>query len=282
MGCKLIVTADSTCDLSSNIREELNINIIPMYVNIDEKSFQDGVDITPQDVFESFEKNGILAKTSAIPIFDYTEFFQKYLDQGYEIIHISIGSKFSSTYQNAVNAANMLENVSVIDSANLSTGYGHVVMFAAELVKEGNEKKEVLEKLNDFIPKVNASFIIDTLTYLWKGGRCSGVSALGANLLQLKPCIEVVDGEMKVGRKYRGSLERCLSSYVQNRLSELDQIDPKRIFITHSGCSDEIVNMVKSKIESKNYFKEIIETKAGCTISCHCGPSTLGILYYSK
>lgn len=278
---KFIITAESTCDLTSNILKELNIPIISMYVNIEDVSYKDGVDIHPDMIFSTFETKGILAKTSAIPMYDYKLFFEKYIEQNYEIIHISLGSKFSSTYQAAVNAANLLDDVTVIDSSNLSTGYGHIVMLAAELVKGNKGLEEITEELYDFIPKVRASFVIDTLNYLHKGGRCSSVAALGANLLQLKPCIEVVDGEMKVGKKYRGYIERSLKSYIEDKLSDLKGIHPKRIFITHSGCNDGLINMVKDTIKKKDFFQEIIITQAGCTISCHCGPNTLGILYYT-
>lgn len=278
---KFIITAESTCDLTSSILKDLNIPIIPMYVNIEDNSYKDGVDIHPDMIFSTFETKGILAKTSAIPMYDYKLFFEKYIEQNYKIIHISLGSKFSSTYQAAVNAANLLDDVTVIDSSNLSTGYGHIVMLAGELVKGNKALEEITEGLYDFIPKVRASFVIDTLNYLHKGGRCSSVAALGANLLQLKPCIEVVDGEMKVGKKYRGYIERSLKSYIEDKLSDLKGIHPKRIFITHSGCNDELINMVLDIIKRKDFFQEIIVTQAGCTISCHCGPNTLGILYYT-
>lgn len=280
MDRKVIITAESTCDLTADILQGLNIPIIPMYVNIEEVSYKDGVNIQPDVIFTTFETKGILAKTSAIPVYDYKLFFEKYIEQNYEIVHISLGSKFSSTYQGAVNASNMLEHVRVVDSGNLSTGYGHTVMLAAEMARDGKSPEEILTGLSHFIPKVKASFVIDTLNYLHKGGRCSSVAALGANLLQLKPCIEVVDGEMKVAKKYRGNLERTLKSYIDDKLADLNKIHPKRIFITHSSCSDEMVEMVKNAIEQKEYFQEIIVTKAGCTISCHCGPNTLGILYY--
>lgn len=280
MDRKLIITAESTCDLNTDILQKLNIPIIPMYVNLDEVSYKDGVDIDPDMVFNTFKTKGILAKTSAIPMYDYKLFFEKYIEQNCEIIHISLGSKFSSTYQAAVNAANMLNHVSIIDSSNLSTGYGHIVMLAAELVVNGRNLEEIKNEIYDIMPKVKASFVIDTLNYLHKGGRCSSVAALGANLLQLKPCIEVIDGEMKVGKKYRGNIEKSLKSYVSDKLKDSNDICPKRIFITHSGCNDEIINMVKGTIEEKGYFHEIIVTKAGCTISCHCGPNTLGIFYY--
>lgn len=281
-GQNIIITAESTCDLSKEIIESLGISIIPMYVNIDDISYKDGEDITPDVIYSNFEEKGILGKTSAIPVFDYVSFFEKYTKQGSEVIHLTLGAKFSSTYQSAVNAAEIVEHVTVIDSQNLSTGYGHLVMKAAELVKEEKELEEILNHIDDMIPRIRGSFIIDTLTYLHKGGRCSSVAALGANLLQLKPCIEVVNGEMKVGKKYRGALEKSLKNYVGDKINNLEEIDPNRIFITHSGCADEIVNQVKQQLQEKEYFKEIIVTRAGCTISCHCGPNTLGILYYMR
>ena len=281
---KVIITGDSTCDLSPDILKKLNIQTIPLYVNVGDDSFKDGVDITPDTIFQIFEERGILAKTSAIPIYDFQIFFKDLLDQGFEIVHITLGSKFSTTYQCAVSAANLIDSdkISIVDSENLSTGYGHVIMHGGELAMEDLSRTEIVNELKALIPKVNASFIIDTLTYLWKGGRCSSVSALGANLLQLKPCIEVIDGQMKVGKKYRGNLDRCLKSYVDDRLKDLSKINSNRIFITHTLQEDKIAEKVKERIESKNYFKEIIITKAGCTISCHCGPNTLGILYVDQ
>lgn len=180
-----------------------------------------------------------------------------------------------------MNATNLLETdkISVIDSLNLSTGIGHQVMYAGEMAKEGLSRHEIVDKIESIIPKINASFVIDNLTYLWKGGRCSGLSALGANLIQIKPSIEVIDGAMKVGKKYRGSLERCLKSYLDDRLKNIDTIDSKRVFITHTIQDEDLVNSIKEHLESKNYFKEILITSAGCAISCHCGPGTLGILY---
>lgn len=279
---KTIITAESTCDLSQDIISRLGIGMIPMYVNIGDISYKDGEDITPDIIYHNFEEKGILAKTSAIPVFDYVSFFQKYTEKGYYVIHLTLGAKFSSTYQAAVNAAEIVEHATVIDSQNLSTGYGHLVMKAAELAKEDKEPEEILNLMDEMIPKIRGSFIIDTLTYLHKGGRCSSVAALGANLLQLKPCIEVVHGEMKVGKKYRGALEKSLKNYVGDKLCDIEKVDPNRIFITHSGCSDDIIHQVKQQIEEKEHFKEIIVTSAGCTISCHCGPNTLGILYYIR
>ncbi len=281
---KVIITSDSTSDLTSQIIDELDIRITPLYVNIGDDSFKDGIEISQDEIFKSYEENGVLAKTSAIPIYDFQTFFKNLLDDGYEVIHFSISSLFSSSYQNAINASNLLETdkISIIDSMNLSTGIGLQVMYASEMAKEGLSRHEIVDKIESIIPKINASFVIDNLTYLWKGGRCSGLSALGANLIQIKPSIEVIDGTMKVGKKYRGSLERCLKSYIDDRLKNIDTIDSKRVFMTHTIQDEDIVNKLKQYLESKNCFEEIIISSAGCTISCHCGPGTFGIFYINN
>jgi DegV family protein with EDD domain len=188
----------------------------------------------------------------------------------------------SSSYQNACLAAEEVGNTYIIDSRNLSSGSGHIAILAAELAAKGHDVADIVDKLNIYTSKVEASFIIDTLTYLHKGGRCSTLAQLGANLLKLKPCIEVVNGSMNVGKKYRGSLEKCLKAYVSERLENRIDIDLDRIFITHSGCNQEILQMVKAQIEATQNFKEVLITNAGCTISSHCGPNTLGILFIRK
>lgn len=281
---KVIVTSDSTSDLTENIIDDLDIRIIPLYINVGDSTYKDGVDIIPEDIFKSFEESGTLAKTSAIPIYDFEVFFKSLIDQGYSIIHFSISSLFSSSHEHAVAAKNLLETdqITCIDSLNLSTGNGHLVMRAAELAKEGFTREEIVKEIEGLIPKVNSSFILDDLTYLWKGGRCSGVSALGANIIKIKPCIEVTDGTMKVGKKYRGSLNRTVKAYIDDRLEDIDSIDSKRIFITNTTHDTELIEIVKEKIESKNYFNEVIVTKTSGTIACHCGPGTLGVLYMNK
>ncbi|NMB42956.1 MAG: DegV family protein [Clostridiales bacterium] len=281
---RIIVTSDSTCDLSPDIIKSLDIRILPLYVNIGDESYKDGVDITPKEIFKSYEENEILAKTSAVPIYDFKVFFEDLLEQGYEIIHFSISSFFSSTHQNAINAANMLDTdkISLIDSMNLSTGIGLQVMRAAELSKQGLSRQEIVKDIEAYSTKINSSFVIDSLTYLWKGGRCSTVSAIGANLIKIKPCIEVTDGTMKVGKKYRGSLERVLKAYVNDRLKDLESIDSERIFVTNTLEDKELLDKVIEMVKEKNHFQEILTSVAGCTISCHCGPNTLGLMYIEK
>lgn len=276
------ITADSTCDLSPKILEEFDISLMPLHVLIDNEDFRDGIDITPKDIFKYVGEQGKTCKTAAVNTFEYENFFEELAPKYDAIIHVSLGSGFSSCYQNAKIAAEKFENVYVVDSANLSTGSGHVVYEAALWAKEGKDPKEIVDYLEKLVPKVDASFVIDRMEYLRKGGRCSGMEAFGATLLKIKPSIEVVDGKMIVGKKYRGNFERCLEHYVKDRLENNDDIDYSRLFITHSYCSPETVQKVKEAVEKYTNFEEIIETTAGCTISSHCGPNTLGILYMRK
>jgi DegV family protein with EDD domain len=275
------VTADSTCDLSPKILREMNITLVPLHILTGEKTYSDGVDITPSDIFRYVEE-GKTCKTSAVNLYEYACFFKE-LSAKYEaVIHINISSEFSSCFQNAALAAQKFANVYVVDSRNLSTGSGHIVYEAALMANSGLKAQEICDRLEMLVPKVDASFLIDSLDYLKKGGRCSGLEAVGAKLLQLKPCIEVIDGKMKVGKKYRGSFDHCLESYVKDRLANKEVIDYSRIFITHPMCSVQTVEKVKEVIRSCADFEEIIETRAGCTISSHCGPITLGILFKRK
>ena len=276
------ISADSTCDLSPTILSQLDITITPLNVVVGETQFRDGVDITPSDIFRYVEKEGKNCSTAAINVYEYHNHFEKLLSSYDAVIHICLGSKFSSCYQNARLAAQSFKNVFVIDSQNLSTGSGHLVFDAALMAKENIEPEEICFRLNNLVPKVEASFIIDQLDYLRNGGRCSSLAAHGAKLLLIKPCINVVDGQMLVGKKYRGSFEKCLKNYVRDKLQNRDNIDTDRIFITHTVSDADIVRMVKEEIPKYCTFKEIIETKAGSTISCHCGPNTLGILFKQK
>lgn len=276
------ITSDSTCDLSANILEEFDISLMPLHVLIDNEDFRDGIDITPKDIFEYVGNKGKTCKTAAVNTFEYESFFEQLSPKYDAIIHISLGSGFSSCYQNAKMAAEKFQNVYVVDSANLSTGSGHLVYEAALLAKEEKNPQEIIEYLEELVPKVDASFVIDRMDYLRKGGRCSGIEAFGATLLKIKPSIEVVDGKMVVGKKYRGNFGRCLENYVKDRLENNDDIDYSRLFITHSYCSPETVQKVKEAVQKYANFDEIIETTAGCTISTHCGPNTLGILYKRK
>lgn len=276
------ITADSTCDLSQDILETLDITLIPLHIEVDGQDFLDGVNITPKDIFRYVGEEGKTCKTAAANVFEYDQVFGELSPKYDAVIHINISAEFSSCYQNARLAAQNYSNVFVVDSRNLSTGSGHIVLEAAELAKEGLPAEEIVNRLNESIPKVDASFVIDRMDYLHKGGRCSGLEAFGATLLKIKPSIEVIDGAMKVGKKYRGNFDRCLEMYVKDRLSDTSVIDTRRIFVTHSHCAPETVARVKEVVKQYVQFDEIIETTAGCTISSHCGPNTLGILYKRK
>lgn len=279
---KVQVTTDSTSDLSAELLESLNIKYIPLYIIMDGKDYKDGLEINPPDIFSYVNHSGQITKTAAVSVADYISLFRTYTDQCMEVVHVNISSFFSSCYQNARIAAAEVGNVYVIDSLNLSTGSGHAAVNAALLAQQGLSGAEIKKKIEEIVPRINASFVLDTLKYLHLGGRCSSVAALGANLLSLKPCIEVTDGKMGVGKKYRGSLDKCIIQYIADRLDgNQDTIDPRRIFITHT-CKPEMVELAKETIAKYMKFDEVLDTQAGCTISNHCGPGTLGILYINK
>ena len=281
---RIILTADSTCDLSGELKESCKVRYTPLHIVLGEKSYEDGVNIRPEEIYRNFEATGILPKTAAVNVDEYISFFSSYTEQGFSVIHINLGSALSSSYQNACTAAKQLGNVYPIDSCNLSTGSGHIVIEAANMIKKGMEAAEIAEKLKAMIPKVHSSFIIDKLNYLRAGGRCSALAVLGANLLKLKPCIEVnnTDGSMDLGKKYRGNLDRVLVQYVDQKLSQYDNIRYDKIFITHAGIGDDHVKVVYDHILFKGLFENIYITRASCTISSHCGPGTLGILFMTE
>jgi DegV family protein with EDD domain len=280
MNIKII--SDSTCDLSPAQIAQHNITVIPLIVIKDDQEYRDGVTITAADVFAHVAAGGNLCSTAALNYGIYQEYFEKYASEYDGVVHISLGSGFSSSYQNACLAADEFDNVIAIDSMNLSTGQGHVVLEACRLAKEVESLAELKEKLDAFTPRVEASFLVDKLNYLAKGGRCSAVAALGANLLNLKPCIEVKNGKMSVVKKYRGSYAKCLASYVKDRLDSREDIIRNELFLTYTTVTDECRTAVVNAIEQYGNFENVYETQAGCTVSCHCGPDTLGILFVRK
>ena len=279
---KIKITSDSTCDLSSALCQKHNIDLFPLTVIKDGESFKDNLTITPADIFAHVAAGGDLCSTAALNIEEYTEVFRKYASQYDGVIHINISSGFSSCYQNARLAAEEFDNVRVVDSLNLSTGQGLIVLKACELAQTCENLDEIVEKLNEIIPKVEASFVLDRLEYMVKGGRCSSAAALGANLLGLKPCIEVKDGKMSVVKKYRGSYSKCLANYVKDRLANRDDLEHQHLFVTRTPVSDESLEAVKNAVNEYASFENIYWTEAGCTISCHCGPGTLGVLFIRK
>lgn len=277
---KVKICADSVCDLSEEMKERYNISVAPLYVRCGELTMRDGVDITQKDVFAHYRSTGKLCATAAVNIDDFTEFFKEQLDGYDELVLVTISSEFSCTYQNACIAAEDFPNVRVVDSRNLSTGEGLVTIAAAKYAEQGLSADEIVEKLGEVIPRVDASFFVANVEYLHKGGRCSSIAALGANLLKLRPCIEVQDGKMKVVKKYRGSIEKTIIDYVKDRLTDVE-VEDDLIFITHT-TSEGYVAQTKEEIKKYKQFKEIAATDAGCTVACHCGEDTLGILFIRK
>jgi len=276
------IISDSTCDLSQDLIQKYDIGIVPLIVTMDNQEFLDGITITPADIFAHVASGGSLCSTAARGVAVYQEEFAKYTKEYDGIIHIDIGSGFSSSYQNACIAAEDFDNVRVIDSQNLSTGHGLVVLKACDLAQTAKDLDELKSQLDAYASRVEASFLLDRLDYMVKGGRCSGAAALGANLLSLKPCIEVKDGKMVVVKKYRGHIEKCMASYVKDRLAGRENLDDERIFITHTDVSKESLEATINGVRQYGNFKNVYETVAGCTVSCHCGPGTMGILFVRK
>ena len=281
---KIILSADSTCDLGDELKEKYQVHYYPFHIILEGKDYQDNVDITPGDIFQRYYEKKVLPKTAAINVEEYVNYFRPFVEQGYEVVHLNLGSALSSAHQNCMLAARELKGVYPVDSGNLSTGIGHLVLDAGEMIKEGLGAEEIAGKLNQRKNLVHSSFILDTLKFMSAGGRCSNVMALGANLLNIKPCIEVnnKDGSMDVGKKYRGSLKKVLPLYVKDKLQEYQGICTDKIFITHSGIDQEYIQLVKEAIQEEKEFQNIYVTRASCTISCHCGPNTLGILFETK
>lgn len=276
------ILSDSTCDLPKELLAKHNITLIPLTVIKNNADFKDGVDITPADIFAHVVAGGALCSTSAGSVGEYEDVFQSYAKEYDAVIHISLGSGFSSSYQNACVAASDFDNVYCLDSMNLTTGQGFIVLKAAAMAQAGMEPKAIVEELNKIAPKVEASFLVDKLDYLAKGGRCSSAAALGANLLNLKPCIEVKDGKMSVVKKYRGNYAKCLGSYVKERLENREDIDRDTLFITRTVISDDCARAVYEAVDVHGHFTNVYTTTAGCTISCHCGPGTLGVVFMKK
>lgn len=279
---RIKITSDSTCDLSAEQIARYDITILPLAVAMGGKDYHDGVDITPKDIYAHVGQGGDLPKTAAVNAAQYQELWAQYAKDFDAIIHLDISAEFSSCYQNACLAAQEFDNVYVVDSRNLSTGHGLLVLKAVELAESGMEAAQIADVLRETVDKVDASFILDQLEYLKKGGRCSSIVALGANLLKLKPCIDVKDGKMGVGKKFRGAYEKCLKEYITDRLKDRQDLDLRRIFVTHSGVDENLVQTAVDLIKELQPYEEVCVTVAGCTVSSHCGPGTLGVLFMTK
>lgn len=280
MNIKII--SDSTCDLSPEQLEQYDITLARLSVIKNGEAFVDGENIFPADIFAHVAAGGDLCSTNAYNIDGYAKLFATYSEDYDGIIMINIGSGFSCCYQNAMIAAEDYPKVRVIDSKNLSTGQGLVVLEACRLAQNCDDLDALAEQLRDYTSRVEASFLLDQLKYMAKGGRCSSATALGANLLNLKPCIEVRDGKMSVVKKYRGPYAKCLASYVKDRLADREDIQRRELFVTYTPIDNNCKQAVFEAVEQYGNFETVYETTAGCTISCHCGPGTLGVLFVRK
>lgn len=275
---KTMIFSDTTSDLSPDIIATRDIRINPLTVVFGSVNHADGIDVKPDDVYKFYKDSGTLPKTTASNIAEHEKFISDNLAEGCGAVYFTISSEMSANYNNARLAAENFDDVYVIDSRSLSTGIGLLVLHAADLADKGMDAKEIRDEILTLVDKVDASFVVDTLEYLHKGGRCSSVAALGANLLKLKPCIQVNDGKMSVLKKYRGRLNDVIKQYVEERLSDDNKPISSRIFLTHSGGCEEIAEQLKKEVLEKYPDKEVIITHAGCTVCVHCGPGTLGIL----
>ena len=278
---KVRMTADSTCDLSPELLRKYEIGIAPLSVIIDGEVFHDGVDVTPRDIFRAAEA-GKSVRTAAVNTYEYREFFTEQLKNCDELVHICISSEFSTCYADACEAAAETGNVFVVDSRNLSTGSGLLALEGAEMAAKGMDGEAIAEALRGKTGLVDASFVVRTIDYLRRGGRCSGLEALGAKMLHIRPSIVVRDGKMHPCDKYRGRYEHYLKHYIQDALADDRSIDFRRVFITHSPSEEGLVRFAIDTVKSYGLFQEVLETMAGCTVCSHCGPDTLGILFLRK
>ena len=278
---KIRVTADSTCDLSPELQRKYDIALAPLSVIIDGEVFHDGVDVTPRDVFRAADA-GKSVRTAAVNAYEYKEFFGTQLRNCDQLVHICISSEFSTCYADACEAAAETGNVFVVDSRNLSTGSGLLALEGVEMAEKGMDGEAVAEALRGKTGLVDTSFVVRTIDYLRRGGRCSGLEALGAKMLHIRPSIVVRDGKMHPGDKYRGRYEHYLKHYIQDALADDRMIDFRRVFITHSPSEEGLVRFAIDTVKSYGLFQEVLETMAGCTVCTHCGPDTLGIIFMRK
>ena len=282
MSEKILIASDSTSDLGAELIAKYGIKILPLGVTLGENTYTDGVDIDPDMIYANYEKTGQLPKTSAVNIADFEDFFEEQTKAGYSIVLFTISSEMSSTYHNAHLAAEDYENVYVVDARNLSTGGGLLVLTAAEMAEKGCGAREIYEECTRLTEYVDASFVIDSLEFLHKGGRCSALAALGANLLQLKPCIVVKGGKMGVAKKYRGKFAAVLPQYIADRIGNGENVHADKVFVTHAGCDQAIIDSCVAKVKELIPEANVMITRAGCTVSAHCGRNTLGVLFIRK
>lgn len=279
------IVSDSTCDLSQELLQRYDVSILPLHILLGEQEYEDGQDIFPDEIYQWSDKNKTTPKTSAPALDRVMDLLRPYVAEGREIICFAISESMSTSANVMRIAAEELEAeklITVIDSANLSTGIGLLVIEAATMAQNGKNAQDIVKKIEELKPFVRASFVVDTLTYLYRGGRCSGLAAMAGGALKLHPKIVVEDGAMNPAKKYRGKMKKVLMDYVKDMENELKQAKKDRVFITHSGCDQDIIREIYQHLDSLNIFSEILVTRAGGVISSHCGPGTLGVLFISK
>ncbi|MDR1712917.1 MAG: DegV family protein [Coriobacteriales bacterium] len=281
---RIKVIADSTCDLSPELLAMHDIRRMPLTIVMGEAEYKDGDEVSPQDIFQYVASGQGISHTAAVNVEEYRAAYQADIAAGAEgIVHFTISSELSSCYENALKAAEGLENIHVVDTRSLSTGGGWLVLYAIDLIKQGLGVTEVAQRCEAKKHLSDTSFVINTLEYLHKGGRCSGLTALSANLLSIKPCLELKDGRIEVGRKYHGAGAKVVRQYLHDRLEGREDLDLRRAFVTHTYFDepDFVAEMIEL-VKQLQPFEEVLETSAGCTVSNHCGPGTLGVLVYRK
>lgn len=280
MSIKII--ADSTCDLPPELLERYDITILPLSINKDGRFFKDGMEITPADIFAHVDAGGALCTTAAVNMSEFTDCFASCSGEYDAVICVTISAEMSSCYANACLAAEAFSNVYVVDSRNLSSAQGLIVLEAARLARQGLSGREIAARLGEETAKVQSSFLLDRLDYMKKGGRCSAVTALGANLLRLKPCIEVHDGKMGVGKKYRGSFEHCMYQYTKELLARYPDSRTDTVLVVHPAAEPAAVEAAMRALREDGRFSEIYEARTGCTVACHCGPNTIGVMFINR
>lgn len=276
------IISDSTCDLSRELIERYDIQVLPLHIILGEKDYEDGRGMSPDDIYRWSDENRASPKTAAVSMEEAVAVLRPCVEAGQEVVCFTIASGMSSTYNVMCMAAEQLDaahQVTVIDSKNLSTGVGLQVIEAAEMARKGASMAEIAAHIRSLQPQVRASFVVDTLTYLHRGGRCGGLAAMMGGALRLHPRIAVTDGKMAAGKKYRGKMEHVIRNYVADMEAELRTARPERVFITHSGCEQAVIDAVRAQLSALNHFDEIHVTRAGGVISSHCGPGTLGVLF---
>lgn len=279
------VISDSTCDLSQELLQKYQITMVPLHIVLGDREYRDTIEITPEEIYQWSDANKTTPKTSAASYEDATSALEPFLDRDEELIVFCISEQMSTTanvFRMAAEDLGVADRVSVVNSQNLSTGIGLLVIEAAILAQNGASREQILEKINAYIPKVRASFVVDSMTYLYRGGRCSSVAAIAGSMLKIHPKIVVVDGKMGVDAKYRGNIHSVILSYTRDMEAAYQKAKKDRVFITHSGCPKETVDQVRSYLQSLGIFQEILETRAGGVISSHCGPGTLGVLFIEE